>query len=63
MGDFQRYHYLQFDFTEVTEEGLYQVMYGDAASGVPHCQRCVGQEGIWQAEVEYFCRYRCATCV
>ena len=43
-GDFQRYHYLQFDFTEATEEGLYQVMYGDAASPVfPHCQRCLGQ--------------------
>lgn len=54
MGDFQRYHYLQFDFTEVTEEGLYQVMYGDAASPVFRIAKDVWDKGIWQAEVEYF---------
>ena len=53
-GDFQRYHYLQFDFTEVTEEGLYQVMYGDAASPVFRIAKDVWDKGIWQAEVEYF---------
>ena len=54
MGDFQRYHYLQFDFTEITEEGLYQVMYGDAASPVFRIAKDVWDKGIWQAEVEYF---------
>ena len=53
-GDFQRYHYLQFDFTEITEEGLYQVMYGDAASPVFRIAKDVWDKGIWQAEVEYF---------
>ncbi len=53
-GDFQRYHYLQFDFTEVTEEGLYQVRYGDAASPVFRITKDVWSKGVWQAEVEYF---------
>ena len=61
-GDFQRYHYLQFDFTEVTEEGLYQVMYGDAASPVFRIAKDVWDKGIWQ-RWNTFCRYRCATCV
>ena len=53
-GDFLRYHYLQFDFTEVTEGGLYQVMYGDVASPVFRIANDVWEKGIWQAEIEYF---------
>lgn len=53
-GDFLRYHYLQFDFTEVTEEGLYQVTYGNASSPVFRIARDVWNKGIWQAEIEYF---------
>ena len=45
---------LQFDFTEITEEGLYQVMYGDVASPVFRIAKDVWDKGIWQAEVEYF---------
>lgn len=55
MGRFpERYHYLQFDFTEITEEGLYQVMYGDAASPVFRIAKDVWDKGIWQAEVGIF---------
>lgn len=38
----------------MTEEGLYQVMYGDAASPVFRIAKDVWDKGIWQAEVEYF---------
>lgn len=62
-GDFQRYHYLQFDFTEITEEGLYQVMYGDAASPVFRIARMFGirESGRRRWNISY--QYRCVTCV
>lgn len=53
-GDFLRYHYLQFDFSEVCEEGLYQVKYGEASSPVFRIARDVWSKGVWQAEIEYF---------
>ena len=53
-GNFLRYHYLQFDFTDVREEGLYQVMYGEATSPVFRIAKDVWDKGIWQAEIEYF---------
>lgn len=53
-GDFLRYHYLQFDLSEVTDDGLYQVMYGDVASPVFGIAKDVWDNGIWQAEIEYF---------
>ena len=53
-GNFLRYHYFQFDFSEVKEEGLYQVMYGEAASPVFRIAKNVWDHGVWQAEIEYF---------
>lgn len=53
-GDFQRYHYLQFDFSEVKDEGLYQVCYGDQSSSVFRIAKDIWDKGIWQTEVEYF---------
>lgn len=53
-GDFLRYHYLQFDFSDVREEGLYQVTYGESASPVFRIARDVWNRGVWQAEIEYF---------
>ena len=53
-GEFQRYRYLQFDFSEVREEGLYQVRYGDQASSVFRIAKDVWDQGVWQTEVEYF---------
>lgn len=45
-GNFLRYHYLQFDFSEVKEEGLYQVMYGEAASPVFRIAKNVWDHGV-----------------
>ena len=53
-GDFLRYHYLQFDFSDVQEEGLYQVCYGDQSSCVFRIAKDVWDKGVWQTEVEYF---------
>ena len=53
-GDFMRYHYLQFDFSDVKEEGLYQVCYGDQSSCVFRIAKDVWDKGIWQTEIEYF---------
>lgn len=53
-GDFLRYHYLQFDFSEVSEPGLYQVAYGDSRSSVFRIADDVFDRGVWQTEVEYF---------
>lgn len=53
-GDLRRYHYLQFDFSEVKESGLYQVCYGDAVSAVFRIDRDVWSNGVWQPYIEYF---------
>lgn len=53
-GNFLRYHYLQFDFSEVKDEGLYQVQYGEALSPVFRIARDIWDKGVWQAEIEYF---------
>ena len=53
-GDFKRYRYLQFDFSEVKESGLYQVCYGDASSPIFRIDKDVWSNGVWQAYIEYF---------
>ena len=53
-GDFLRYRYLKADFTDVTEEGLYCLKYGDSASPVFRIADDVYDRGVWQPVVEYF---------
>jgi endoglucanase len=53
-GRFLRYRYLQLDFTEVKEPGLYVVTYGDKESSVFQISDKVFQRHIWQPTVEYF---------
>lgn len=53
-GKLFRYDYLQFDFSDVREEGLYKVCYGDASSSVFLIAEDVWHRGVWQAEIEYF---------
>ena len=53
-GNFLRYRYLQFDFSEIKEEGLYQVVYGESVSPVFRIAADVWKRGVWQAEIEYF---------
>jgi len=53
-GEFFRYNYLQFDFSEVKEEGLYQVRYGNSASAIFRIASDIYERGVWQPELEYF---------
>ena len=53
-GKFLRYNYLKFVFSEVKEEGLYQVVYGDSRSSVFRIADDVYDRGVWQPVLEYF---------
>ena len=53
-GDFLRYTYLQFDFSDITEEGLYQIGYGGSRSDLFRIAEDVYDRGVWQPVLEYF---------
>ena len=53
-GRFLRYRYLQADFSQVTDPGLYQIEYGKSQSAVFRIAEDVYQRGVWQPVVEYF---------
>ncbi|KKB47090.1 hypothetical protein HMPREF1212_04588 [Parabacteroides sp. HGS0025] len=53
-GNFLRYNYLKFDFTDVKEEGLYQIRYGNSVSSVFRIARNIYERGVWQPVLEYF---------
>jgi hypothetical protein len=53
-GDFLRYDYLKFDFTEIEEPGLYQVRYNNSESSVFRIDQDIYDRGVWQPVLEYF---------
>ncbi len=53
-GRFLRYRYLRFDFSDVTQPGLYQVACGDVLSSVFRIAPDVYDRGVWQPVLEYF---------
>lgn len=53
-GTFLRYRYLAFDFTGITEEGLYRVRCGDSESTMFRIAPDVYDRGVWQPVLEYF---------
>ncbi|MDR3141906.1 MAG: glycoside hydrolase family 9 protein [Tannerellaceae bacterium] len=53
-GEFLRYNYLRFDFSDIKEEGLYRVRYGEAASSLFRIAGDVYERGVWQPVLEYF---------
>ncbi len=53
-GKFLRYNYLQFDFSDIKEEGLYQVHYANSVSPVFRIASNIYDRGVWQPELEYF---------
>lgn len=53
-GQFLRYRYLKFDFTDIREEGLYKVRYGSSESSVFRIAGDVYDRGVWQPVLEYF---------
>lgn len=53
-GEFLRYKYLEADFSDVTEPGLYSIRYGESSSSVFSIAPDVYDRGVWQPVVEYF---------
>lgn len=53
-GEFLRYHYLRFDFSDITEEGMYRILCGDSQSAVFRIARDIYDRGVWQPVLEYF---------
>ncbi len=53
-GRFLRFHYLQFDFSDVVEPGMYVVGYGSQRSNAFQVSEHVFERNVWQPTVEYF---------
>jgi len=53
-GQFLRYNYLKFDFTDIREEGLYRIHYGSSESSIFRIAKDIYDRGVWQPVLEYF---------
>ncbi len=53
-GEFLRYQYLIFDFSEVIEAGLYRVCFENVVSAIFKIDETVYERGVWQPVLEYF---------
>ena len=53
-GNFLRYKYLRFDFTDITQEGLYKIKYGNVESHEFEIKNNVYSRHVWQPTLEYF---------
>ena len=53
-GSFLRYIYLRFDFSDVQEEGIYMVEYGNIQSNPFSISPDIYRRHVWQPTLEYF---------
>lgn len=53
-GKFLRYKYAVLDFSDVKEEGLYQICYRDSKSAIFRIAEDIYDRGVWQPVLEYF---------
>jgi hypothetical protein len=53
-GNFLRYHYLQFDFSQIKKPGMYMVKYANDTTNVFQISDSVYVENVWQPTLEYF---------
>ncbi|MEG8947827.1 glycoside hydrolase family 9 protein [Rosettibacter firmus] len=53
-GNFLRYKYIRFDFSEIKEEGLYKIKYGNIESNVFEIKNDIFSKGVWQPTIDYF---------
>ena len=53
-GEFLRYKYLKFDFSEITDEGLYNLKYGDVESNAFEIRKNIFETNIWQPTLGTF---------
>lgn len=53
-GDFLRFRYYHFDFSDVKREGLYQLVLGDTRSKPFRIANNVYDQNVWQPTFDYF---------
>ena len=53
-GNFLRYKYRKFDFSEVTEPGMYKITYGDEETSPFALNENIYDRHVWQPTLEYF---------
>lgn len=53
-GNFLRYQYIDYDFTDIKSPGLYKVKYGKSASHTFQINQDIYNNGVWQPVIEYF---------
>ncbi len=53
-GNFLRYKYLRFDFSSITEEGIYKIKYGEIESNEFQIKKDIFSRHVWQPTLEYF---------
>lgn len=53
-GNFLRYRYFTFDFTKITDEGMYQIKYGEYLTAPFQISKNVFDRNVWQPTVDYF---------
>ncbi|HLP16387.1 MAG TPA: cellulase N-terminal Ig-like domain-containing protein, partial [Bacteroidota bacterium] len=53
-GNFLRYRYIRFDFSEIADEGLYKISYGATESNEFEIRRDLFARNVWQPTLEYF---------
>ena len=53
-GRFLRYKYVRFDFSDVAEEGLYKIRYGNIESNEFEIKKDIFAKYVWQPTLEYF---------
>ncbi|MBN2349372.1 MAG: glycoside hydrolase family 9 protein [Bacteroidales bacterium] len=53
-GQYLRYKYVNFNFSEITEPGMYKVKYGDVTSNIFNISPDVYKRHVWQPTLEYF---------
>lgn len=53
-GDFLRYRYFKFDFSEITEPGMYQINYGNKKTHPFEISETIYDRNVWQPTLEYF---------
>lgn len=53
-GNFLRYKYLRFDFSDISDEGLYKIKYGSIESNAFEIKADIFARDVWQPTLEYF---------
>ncbi len=53
-GHFLRYKYIRFDFSDITQQGLYKVEYDGAVSNIFEIKDNIYSRHVWQPTLEYF---------